>query len=275
MEKVNTEHKRGNPWVMWGFVIFLVVVMGAMCVPVTMRCSKKAAMTTTTSNAKQIFYLMIEFDDDFGRFPTDTTAVDDLKGYRGEYSNDYLAQFIGGGYTKSEEIFYARGGSSPNKRPDNVITNREDQLREGECGFAYIKDLSTKSNSGTPLLLAPMYGDGYKFNSDIYQGKAVILRIDGAVKQLLLDKDDRQAKIGGGKTLFDGGPESVWGAKGFDQTKLCYANKPYAFTPRIGSDMKPKDWLVSGLVVLFIIVLLRVIYQARSKKSKPQHKIAS
>jgi len=176
------------------------------------------------SNAKQVFYLLVEFDQDFGEFPSDATANrdEDLKGYTGKYSNDYLAQFIAGGYTTSEEIFYAKGGSGSNKTPDNIIDDRKDQLSEGECGFAYIKGLSTESLSDTPVLLTPMYGDGYKFNTDVHEGKAVVLRVDGSVKQLLINKEG-YAKISGGKTLFDAGLKSVWGEVGFDQNQLKYA----------------------------------------------------
>ena len=176
------------------------------------------------SNAKQVFYLMIEFDQDFGQFPNDVTAAGDLdlEGYRGEFSNDYLAQFIAAGYTTSEEVFYAKGGSSAKHTPDNVITHRGDQLRAGECGFAYIKGLSTKSLSDTPILLTPMSGDGYQFKAGIHKGKAIVLRVDGAVKQLLINKEG-YAKIGGGRTLFDAGLNSVWGEAGFDQKRLNYA----------------------------------------------------
>jgi len=36
MDEVKTR-KHGNPWVMWGFVIFIVLVLLAMAVPMTMR----------------------------------------------------------------------------------------------------------------------------------------------------------------------------------------------------------------------------------------------
>lgn len=274
MSDTKTEPKRGNPLVMWIFAVFIIVVIAMMCTPVMMRCNKKAAMTEATSNAKQIFYLLIEFDEDYRRFPTDATAVDQLAGYQGKYSNDYLAQLIQGGYTKSEEIFYANGGSSRGKRPDNVITSRDDQLSEGECGFAYIKDLDVTANGKTPVLLAPMYGDGYRFNTDIYKGKAVTLRVDGAVKQLLLNKD-RHAKLGPEKTLFDAGPDSVWGVEGFDKTKLCYAKKTYRFTPGLKRSISSQDWLQVSIVVILLIVIGRVFYRGFKNRDGDQSGIAT
>ncbi|MBT8043368.1 MAG: prepilin-type N-terminal cleavage/methylation domain-containing protein [Verrucomicrobiae bacterium] len=203
-------------------VIAIIAALAAMATPVIMKQNKKAAMTEATSNAKQIFYLLIEFDQDYGEFPSDATAVDDLSGYTGSTSNDYLAQLIQGGLTKSEEIFYAKGGASTNKKPDNVITNQTDQLAKGECGFAYIKNQSTSDNSGRPILMAP-FDTGEAFKPDPYDGKCVVLRIDGAVKQLLLDRDDNKAKIGGGKTLLDTGTDTVWGTSGFVSADLVPA----------------------------------------------------
>ncbi len=200
-------------------VIAIIAALAAMATPVIMKQNKKAAMTEATSNAKQIFYLLVEFDQDYGEFPGDDTAVDELSGYSGSNSNDYLAQLIEGGYTKSEEIFYAKGGASNNKKPDNVITNKTDQLKKGECGFAYVKGMSTSDNSGRPVLFAP-YDASQKFKPDPYDGKAVVLRIDGAVKQLLLNKTSNKAKIGGGKTLFDTGTDTVWGSDGFTASNL-------------------------------------------------------
>ena len=191
-------------------VIAIIAALAAMATPVIMKQNKKAAMTEATSNAKQVFYLMVEFDQDFGEFPSDTTAAE--TGTTGTTSsNDYMSQFIDGGYIKSEEIFFAKGGASNNKKPDNVITSGK-ILEKGECGFAYIKNQSTSANSGRPLLVAP-YDTSNKFKPDPYDGKAVVLRIDGAAKQLLLDKDTQLAKIGGGNTLFETGSDSVWGSE--------------------------------------------------------------
>jgi len=174
----------------WGCVVFVFIAGLFVFSPVVMRSSKKAPMTEATSNAKQVFYLLVEFDQDFGEFPGDTSATDpELSLYHGNYSNDYLGQLIAGGYTQSEEIFYAPHGLPNIRKPDNDTSTRAKTLEEGECGFAYVKNLNSKAPSETPILLAPMYGDGFKLNTDIYKGKAVVLRIDGSVKQFRLDKN--------------------------------------------------------------------------------------
>jgi len=188
-------------------VIAIIAALAAMATPVIMKQQKKAAATTAVSNAKQVFLLMVEFDQDLGAFPNDDTALadSDLTGYTGQ-SNDYLAQFIAGGYTTSEEIFYAKAGSSTAGAPDDNIKTKSDILKAGECGFAYVVNLSTSNNTGLPLLLAPMQTTT-TFKKDPYDGKCVVLRIDGAVKQYRLKKTDQTANVGGGKTLFD---TDVW-----------------------------------------------------------------
>ena len=184
---------------------------------------KKKDLAMAINNSKQLFYLMVEFDGDYGDFPSDQTADEnkDLSGYKGKNSNDYLAQFIAAGYTRSEEIFYARGGSKAKKKPDNDTTTKAKRLEAGECGFTYIKGLSVSNNSMLPLLVAPMTGKGVKFDPKPYNGKAIVLRIDGSVKTYNIDaKGD--VILPNGKKLFEDGKDTPWGEKGFDAKMLMF-----------------------------------------------------
>lgn len=232
MENEYAGAKKGNPWVQFGLVAFLLGVVFVFIAPMVLRTQggRGHDITRATSNAKSLFYLFVEFDQDYGEFPGDGTAIlnegqysqTDLRGFKGEWSNDYLGQLIAGGYTNSEEIFYSELRGRRYKRPDNVIRPNDEILRAGECGFAYVKNQSTSDNSGRPLLVAPIAGQGVVFDPGPYDGKAVVLRIDGAVKQLLIDRETGKAKVGEGKTLFEGGAGSVWGEAGFDRTNLVF-----------------------------------------------------
>lgn len=184
---------------------------------------KKAEMTKAMMNAKQLFLLMVEFDQDFGAFPNDETAEadQDLNGYQGKFSNDYLGQLIAGGYTHSEEIFYAKGGSSTDQKPDNQFRTKAQTLAAGECGFAYVKGQSVSNNTGRPLLCAPMTGKGVKFDPKPYSGKAVVLRIDGSVKTYTINKDG-EVILPNGKGLFENGAGTVWGENGFKKEMLVF-----------------------------------------------------
>lgn len=184
---------------------------------------KRAALTQAVMNAKQVYYLMIEFDNDFGAFPSDDTAKahKDLKGYTGKHSNDYLAQFLAGGYVQSEEIFYVLGGSKTKKKPDNDTTTKAKTLEAGECGFAYVIGQSTSKNSALPLLCAPMTGKGTKFDREALGGKAMVLRIDGSVVTYDIEENG-DVLLKNGKNLFADGLNSHWGVGGFHKDMLLF-----------------------------------------------------
>lgn len=219
--KVNKRHTRkGFTLVELLVVIAIIAALAAMAMPVVMKQRKKADAQTAVSNGRQIHMLLMEFGDDYGEFPSDETATGDLSGYSGSYSNDYLAQLLEGGYVDSEEIFYAKGGASTDKKPDNVMGNKSDQLTAGECGFAYLKGQSSSDRSGRPVLMAPMSDNGQEFKPDPYGNKAVVIRLDGSTKQFPINKKTKKAKIPGGKTLFQTGSDTVWEEDGFTSSDL-------------------------------------------------------
>lgn len=215
--------KPADPEKKWGWlkITLILVVIGGFgyCASgVIKKQSRMAAMTTASSNMRSVFYLMVEFDGDFGHFPDDKSA---LYGHTGDYSNDYFAQFLHHGYTTSEEVFYAKGGSLVLNKPDNDISSPERMLEAGECGFAYYKGMSTRDYSSRPLLFAPMTGKGFKFNRKIYNGLAIVLHLDGSVKHYSIDENG-DAVLPSGKKLFEGGKGSPWGDKGPDAKNLLF-----------------------------------------------------
>ncbi len=66
-----------------------------------------------------------------------------------------------------------------------------------------------------------MTGKGFKFNPKPYNGLAMVLRIDGAVKHYPIDKNG-DAILPNGKKLFEGGKGSVWGEKGPEAKNLLF-----------------------------------------------------
>ncbi|MCP5538190.1 MAG: hypothetical protein H7A51_18405 [Akkermansiaceae bacterium] len=212
MEKVNSEQKRGNPWLMGGLVGVVLVVLVVIALPVVMKTKGPHHGSSELSNAKQIYYLLIEFDQDYGSFPSDETAEvhkDDPDGdvsyndhsFKGEFSNDYLGQLIAGGYTKSEELFYARGGATVNKRPDYDVSSWSKVLEAGECGFSYVKNQSA-TTAGGPILLANMNRNGLSFDPECYNGKGIVLRADGLARFVKVDPKTGIATYDDGKPIF-------------------------------------------------------------------------
>jgi len=201
--KIKTKHMRkGFTLVELLVVIAIIAALAAMATPAILQQKKKADLATATNNARQIGLLLVAFDDDFGGYPSDDTADSDadLAGFTGS-SNGYLGQLLASGIVDSEEIFFAKGGSSTNKQPDNVFTSDSTTLEAGECGFAYTKDLSGTDRSSLPVLMTPMI-DETTFAEGPYGKKAVILRVDGSVVSLRLSKNFN-AKLPSGSTLFE------------------------------------------------------------------------
>jgi len=222
---------------------------------------KKSDALMSMNNAKQISLLMLEFDNDFGAYPNDETAEKEelLNEYVGEYSNDYLGQLLAGGYIDSEEIFYVKQGRGSKNKVDNVYSTKEKTLEEGECGFAYIKGLRGSDKDG----------DGYKFDPYAYKGKAMVLRVDGSAVSLRLDKEGN-AMLPNGKTLFEGGVESVWGEEGFDKSNLCYAKYPYTPKKQFDVSAGEVETLIFGAalgtyILVCLILLFRKLKRAKRK----------
>ena len=201
-------------------VIFIIAVMVSDLYRVNRR-SRSYRLTQAISNSKQIYLVLMDFEADYGYFPDDHTALKDpaLSGFTGIYSNDYLGQLIAGGYTRSEEIFYALDKRHRARKPDDVIAPVSRILEKNECGFSYVlveekgkrRGLNTKDNGGIPILVAPMVNQWGACEKTSYDNKAVYLRVDGSARSERLRSSDGKIKLGGGTTLFDTGPSTVWG----------------------------------------------------------------
>ena len=260
-ERVERHPESSDGCLMVGAIGVVFLGLFLLLQPTILKARKKSDASTSISNAKQVGILMLEFDLDFGAYPNDQTAEkkEILNEYVGEYSNDYLGQLLAGGYIDSEEIFYAKWGSGSKNKPDNVYSTKEKTLEEGECGFAYIKGLRGSDKAKTPVLLTAMYGDGYKFDPYAYKGKAMVLRVDGSAVGLKLDKEGN-AMLPDGKTLFEGGAESVWGEEGFDKSNLCYAKYPYTPKKQFDVSAGAVETLIFctalGIYLLFCLILL-------------------
>ncbi len=109
-------------------------------------------------------------------------------------------------------MFYAH--TSTARKPDGVYAGAT-ALEKGECGFAYIAGLSTeKSRPETPMVVFPLVPGkllfDYTLSNKILYGKAMILRVDGSVITLPIDKSGHVYL--NGKDLFDPS-QPFWGGK--------------------------------------------------------------
>ena len=112
-------------------------------------------------------------------------------------------------------MFYAKTTFS--KKPDNVFNTTENALAKGEVGYGYLLNsntaFSTAGNPARPIVVAPLiypFQSG-QFDLDLYDSKAVVLRIDNSVQSIPILRQSKLAQLGGGKSLLVTGEDTVWG----------------------------------------------------------------
>ncbi|PAW70546.1 MAG: hypothetical protein B9S30_02390 [Verrucomicrobiia bacterium Tous-C5FEB] len=223
--KQNPKIRRGFTLVELLVVIVIIAALAGLTAPMVIRQRKKADQTEAVNNAKQIGIAMFEFENAYGTFPDSTTAdqVKENTGttltFAGGKSNDFFRQLMAAEIAQSEAMFYAK--TNYTKKPDNVYNTSENALAAGEVGFGYIMNganaFSTSGNPSRPIVAAPLAGtttpavDG-TFDVDMYDSKAVVLRVDNSVQSLNILKTSKRAQLGGGKTLLQSGEDTVWGS---------------------------------------------------------------
>jgi hypothetical protein len=181
----------------------VLLLLAFLLAPVVLKSRKASDRTEAVNNIKQVNLALIDFDSDYGAFP-DASSIPAVKAATSttlalgsSSSNELFRQLIAVG-NKSEKIFWAKTAGTPRKGDDILGAGA---LKKGECAFTYIAGLSTSSDPDTPVLMVPVIPGTWKFDPKPFQGKAVILRIDGSAKAETIDKNG-DVMIGG-MNLFD------------------------------------------------------------------------
>lgn len=209
-----------SPRQFWGMVIVggVVCILCLSMVPMVLRPSRAAYRTEALSNARQIGLALLEFDQEFGEFPSAGTLKELAKLDPGIHSrgtsssNDYFAQLIAFGI-QSEKIFYCHHPAvNHGLRPDDILTPLNEALKPGECGFSYFTGMSTSMKPDLPVACAPMIPGTDTVGRKPFKGnRAVVLRLDNSVGSLPVRSSDRRIEVAKGRTLLDTGPSTVWG----------------------------------------------------------------
>ena len=202
-------------------VIVIIAALAGLTAPMVIRQRKKADQTEAVSNARQIGLALFEFETAYGSFPDNSTGTEVTANtgsaltFGGSASNDYFRQLIAAEISQSEAMFYAKTAFS--KKPDNVFNTPQNALAAGEVGFGYIMNgnlaFSTAGNPSRPIVVAPLafpFQTG-QFDLDLYDSKAVVLRIDNSVQSIPVLRQSKLAQLGGGKNLLQVGDDTVWG----------------------------------------------------------------
>lgn len=213
--KTNHRMQSGFTLVELLVVIAIIVTLAGVATPVLIGQKKNGDRAEAIQNAKQIGYALFNFENDFGKYPDDNT-VDDLDSnaiYRnGSDANAYFSQLIAAGYVDQEAPFYCV--TSFTTKPDNDKATNSSVLEPGEVGFSYVMrssgvGLNSSVNSAVPLVVAPSTGEGNgEFDRNVFNKKAVVLRIDMSVTDPTINEDGEVTIKGG--TLFDTGTGTVW-----------------------------------------------------------------
>lgn len=216
--KTNKSLRRGFTLVELLVVIVIIAALAGLTAPMVIRQRKKADQTEAVNNARQIGIGLMEFENDYGTFPDDTTATavkdaTDTALVSGTKSNDRFRQLIRAGIAQSETMFYAK--TAYTKKPDGILTTDIQALAAGEVGYGILMDgvkgLSAAGNPSRPIIAAPfkLAMDG-TFDSELYDSKAVFLRLDNSVTSLPIVSATGNVKING-KTVTETGTDTVWG----------------------------------------------------------------
>ena len=211
--------RRGFTLVELLVVIVIIAALAGLTAPMVIRQRKKADQTEAVSNARQIGLALFEFETEYGSYPDPSTAkavaaATDTAPSSGTTANDRFRQLIRANIAKAEPMFYSK--TSYTKKPDGAFNTDENALSRGEVGFGMMvksddSGLSASGNTSRPIVMTPFTSElNDKFDFDVYDGKAVILRIDNSAVSVPIIEKSGQVKING-KTLTESGEDTVWG----------------------------------------------------------------
>ena len=194
MKMTKTKLAKGFTLVELLVVIAIIAALAALSTPVVLKQQKKASLAEAINNAKQISYLMRDWDDSFGTYP-EVAATNDGSTITVTTSNDIFRKFKEFSKIDGEEIFYAK--TSWNKKPDGDTTNLADFSEQGAAGFMYVSNMNSSKPDRAPILTAPNKAAGNTsvlFDAAAYGGSMVYLCIDGSVQTLPI-KLNEQATV--------------------------------------------------------------------------------
>jgi len=188
-----------------GWIVYLGLAAAVMLVfagyPYVFKRAKKSEMTEPTSNVRQLFLALFEFDAKYGSYPSSLT-IPQVMADSGtaltlgdDSSNELFKQLFAAKMVDSERLFHAPGPGH-RRRPDNEFGSDATALAKGECSFAYISGLSSDGDPSRPIVFGPILPGTRSLNRKIYDDKAIVLKLDGSAAQVRISPS--------GKIIIDG-----------------------------------------------------------------------
>jgi len=201
-------------WVAVGLGVIAAAVL-VVNPPMMFSQKEKADETEVIGNARRIGLALFEFETEYGTFPGPDTIAQ-VKANTGTElslgtvsSNDFLRQLLAVNSDLKAKMFYIpAAGSGTGTKPKKVSGG----LGKGECGFAYMGAAnSAVGNAGRRLLVAPAIPGTQRFDPKLFNGKAIVLKMDNSVTSMDIGKDGK-IMLDGRDMLDPGHP--IWGGKG-------------------------------------------------------------
>jgi hypothetical protein len=199
--------RSGRSWrIIWIAVAVSVLFFSLLVVTVlrSIESHKKPNQIEAVNNARVIGILLLDFQEEYGKFPDSTTiaAVQSKIGSHHSFgtttSNDFFRQLFASDMIQFEDIFYANIDGA--RKPDGLMDGSH-LLEKGECGFTYFLGATKSDNPKRPLVATPRIPGSNRFDPKRFNGKAVILRMDNSTILLEIDKDGHA--ILDGQNLMD------------------------------------------------------------------------
>lgn len=233
MNIAKTRSRKGFTLVELLVVIAIIVALAALATPQIFKALRRAALAEALNNVKQVKYALDGFATDFdGQYPNDDTGELLVEGGTGSsFSNDYFRQLFLTKETSSEEIFWVKNSPVASKSPpDNKVgeggkPRKEFILEAGDCHWAYMTEQTNTSKVSRPLVMDGFPQGSQTFDPDLWDLKAVVLRVDGSAKPMRMRIDDNKVLDGSKKDILS--PEAeAWDGSGENPQELLEQPMP-------------------------------------------------
>jgi hypothetical protein len=143
------------------------------------------------NNLRQIGMVLMEFENEYGKFPDASTIVE-VKKQTGTSltlsdasSNDLFKQLLALKLIEQEYLFGVSGMYS--KWPDGLHDSDATALTAGECHLAYVIGPSIAIDPCRPLAFGPIRPGTRALDPEMIEGKMVVLFTDNSVKSCRMD----------------------------------------------------------------------------------------
>ena len=190
--KKRVKRKKGNqPSLFKWWLLIVIVVLGVLLWPAVQRWDSGGAKERLrhVSHGGSIMIALLSFAGEHdGKYPCEATGP-------AASVEQCFQQLIDAGYVEDETIFWSKPGIN------------DGLLKPGECTWGYVKGLSSSSSTRSPLLFSRSKTAGL-FNTEIWDGYAIVAKIDGSLLAhaiahekgategvVLVDRDGRKVDI--------------------------------------------------------------------------------